>query len=198
MLTSDRTHFYRSYPFIEKPKHNILALLACNPVGSTIDHILFEWVASAEGQISFKKITTDIQNSQTREQFMLTLAALLCFQRLLPHPDSDQLVTGSFLGDFNTILNGEHLGTQIRASEYIAASLLRVFNTIEDTEELFTFLATVLGTDGLPQDLSVREPSYCNQYCKYRTESMLGHKEAFELVMLEKNTLHENSIDSLK
>jgi len=130
---------------------------------------------------------------------MLTLVALLCYQRLLPPPppDSDQLVNGLFLEDFNAILNGERFINQTQVSDHITFSMLRVFYT----EGLHTFLATILGTDVLVQEPF---PDYPDQYCKYRTrtENILGHKEAFKLVMLEyerrTNTLDEDGIDLLE
>jgi len=80
--------------------------------------------------------------------------------------------------------------------EQMAISLLMVFCSMEDTKEMCTFLVTVIDTD-----LEVQEPfsKYSILYWKYRIENMLGHNEAFRMVMLEyeggTRTFYEDEID---
>jgi hypothetical protein len=127
-----------------------------------VEGALGEWVASADGGRVYERIIKDIQGPQPKEQLILNLAALLCYQRLFsPTPDTNQPIKGSYLGDFDAILNREHLSNARTVSEYMILLVLRAFYTVKDNEKMRTFLASVIDTQ-----FPVLEPfhEYSDQY----------------------------------
>lgn len=178
ILTRDSTHFYKDWPSLDTLQNDILVILASNP-WSMIDEVLVKWAASIDGRRIYAHIIENIQGSQAREQLILTLAALLCYQRLLTPTLDTKPIKGSYQRDFNAMLNGERLSNERTVSERMVLSVLRVLDTVEDSEKMRTFLATVLDTD-----TPVLEPSHesSDQYWKYRMEDGVTHKDAFSMV----------------
>jgi hypothetical protein len=125
------------------PKNNILVLLSSHP--RMADEVLGEWAASVDGWRLYEQIIKAMQDPQSVEQLVLTLSALLCYQRLLPHiPDIDQPTKGTYKADFDAILNGERLGNARIVLEYLALSLLWVLRSMKGNEKMASFLVNAL------------------------------------------------------
>jgi len=93
----DRLNFYHDRRSLETPQNNVLVLLTWNPIRHMIDEVLVEWAASVDGCRLYERLINSIQVSQPKEQLVLTLAALLCYQRLFPPtPDTNQPIKGSY------------------------------------------------------------------------------------------------------
>jgi hypothetical protein len=188
MLMGDRLNFYYERRSLETPKNNVLVLLTWNPTRNIIEEVLVEWVASVNGQRLYERLIKSIQVSQPKEQLVLTLAALLCYQRLFPPtPDTNQPIKGSYQADFDAILNGERLSNARTVFEYMAISVLRVFHTVKDNQKMRTFLGSVLNKQKLPVLDFFHESS--DQYWVYRLgdrlareDDGLSHKDAHKMV----------------
>jgi len=116
-----------------------------------IDEVLVEWAASVDGWRLYERLIKSIQVSQSKEQLVLTLAALLCYQPLFPPtPDTNQPIKGSYQADFDAILNGERLSNAQTVFWYMAISVLRVFHTVKDNQKMRPFLASVPDKQRLP------------------------------------------------
>ena len=175
----DRLHFYHERRSLETQKNNVLVLLTWNPIRHMIDDVLVEWVASVDGWRLYEQLVKDIQVSQPKEQLVLTLAALLCYQRLfLLTPDTNQPIKGSYQADFDAILNGERLSNARTVFEYMVLSALRVFYTVKDNEKMRTFLACVLDIQW-----PVLDPfhEFSDQYWICRMGDGLSHKDAHKM-----------------
>jgi hypothetical protein len=176
MLMRDRLNFYHDRRSLEAPRNNVLVLLTWNPIRHMIDEVLVEWVASVDGWRLYERLIKSIQVSQPKEQLVLTLAALLCYQRLFPPtPDTNQPIKGSYQADFDAILNGEHLSNARTVFEYMAISVLRVFHTVKDNQKMRTFLASVLNKQQLPVLDPFHESS--NQYWVSRLGDGLARED---------------------
>jgi len=108
--------------------------------------VLSDWVKSEESSQVYQRLIEDLWLQQTPEEFSLTLAALLCRERLLPYaPDNTtQPIGGSYLADFDDILNGLVVSNRRTVFEQMILSLLRVLGTLEDSQDRILFLAEVL------------------------------------------------------
>ncbi|KAJ3537736.1 hypothetical protein NM208_g3361 [Fusarium decemcellulare] len=77
---------YEQLPGLEKKKNDLLLLLyyfAKRPV----DHkVLAQWMASEQGQLTYRGIVTNVRESQTGEQFLLGLAVLGIYGLVLDIP----------------------------------------------------------------------------------------------------------------
>src|SRR5271156_282139 len=158
ILTGDSTNFYRDQPSLNRPENHVLLLLTWSSEVNSLPHrVLGEWAASDDGLSLRQRLTRDIQDPQTTEQLALTLAAFLCYKRLLPYTpdDTTQSIKGSYLADFNALMNGEPLSNERAVFERMVFSLLRVLDTFADTftdtftedySGMFNFLAEVIDT----------------------------------------------------
>jgi hypothetical protein len=120
----------------------------------------------------------DLQTPQTAEQAALTLAALLCYQRLLPYSSDDATnsIRGDYLADFDALINGEPLTNKRMAFEQMMFSFLRAINAFKiDYQVIRQLLATVLDKDS-----PALEPSYrlLDQYWICKMKNRLSHKDA--------------------
>ena len=164
----DRSNFYHDRRSLDTPRNNILVLLTWNPIRHMINEVLVEWAASVDGWRLYEQIIEDIQGPQSKEQLVLTLAALLCYQRLSPPTsNTNQPIKGSYQADFDAILDGERLSNARAVFEYMVLSVLRVLYTIEDSEKMRTFLASVLDIQW-----PVLDPfhEFSDQYWTYRMD----------------------------
>jgi hypothetical protein len=176
----DRERFYCDHFPLRRPKNNILVLLTLNSFDSTEKQALAEWAASGGGCDTYQRIVEDMQGPQTPEQLVLTLAALICYQRLLPFISDITGPRGSYQANFDAVLNGKRLGSG--PFERMAFSILRVFWTVSDKEKMRQFLVAVLDKD--PPILDFFD-ELSDQYWTYRMRDGLAHKQAFEMAGLE-------------
>ena len=126
----------------------------------------------------YKRSTRDVQTSHTTEQLALTLAALLCYKRLLPYclTDSTQSIRGSYLSDFDALIKGKFLSNERAVFERMLFSLLRVLETFTDGfQDICELLATVLKT---PTPMLHRFDGFSDEYWVHRM-SRLTHEKAF-------------------
>jgi hypothetical protein len=102
-------------------------------VGNPIK-ILSEWAALEDGLSLYEQSIRDVQTSHTTEQLALTLAALLCYKRLLPYCPTNctQSIRGSYLSDFDALIKGKFLSNERAVFERMLFSLLRVIETSID------------------------------------------------------------------
>jgi hypothetical protein len=150
-----------------------------------VNRVLVEWAASGGGWSVYERILRDVQDSQKTEQLGLTLAGLLGYQRLLPFTPNDTTrpIKGSYLADFDAVVNGDHLSNQRTVFERMAFSFLRVLDTFKDDHHnIRRFLATVLDTNTPVLDSF---DGFSDQYWVRRMENGLAHKDAFEMTGLQ-------------
>lgn len=183
ILTGDSAHTYHQQPSLDIPENSILLLLTWSSmVNGQLPRVLSEWAFSDNGLSLYQRLMRDIQNSQTKEQLALNLAALLCHKRLLPQGPNDtvQPTNGSYLADFDAVMNGEPLSNERVVFERMLFSFLRVLDTfIEDCQDIRQFLATVLDT--APPLLEPFD-GFSDQYLVRRIgKRRLSHKDAFEM-----------------
>ncbi|KAL8838294.1 MAG: hypothetical protein Q9170_002191 [Blastenia crenularia] len=93
---------YRRLPSLRKEENNILLLLTWS------FEVLSDWIDSEESLNLYQRLVDDLWLQQTPEEFALTLAALLCHERLLPYTrdDTAQPSRGSYFADLDATLNG--------------------------------------------------------------------------------------------
>jgi hypothetical protein len=159
-------------------------LLAWSPIanGQTRE-VLSVWAASRDGLTVYQRLTRDVQGSHTAEQLALIIAALLCYKRLLPYTPNDtaQSIKGSYLADFDALMNGEPLSNVRVVFERMALSFLRVLDTfIEDYQDICQLLATALDT--VKPTLLESPDGFSDQYWVRRKEK-LDHKDALGCLM---------------
>ena len=146
--------------------------------GQTLE-VLSGWIQSEEGETLYQRLIEDLLLPQTLEEFALTLAALLCRERLFPYTvdyAAQPIEEDCYLADFDAILNGQDVSNKQRVFEGMTYSLLRVLDTVDTYEEIVRFLvkaydkeATVLGPlDGVS-----------DQYCAGKVLG-LDHNTSFE------------------
>jgi hypothetical protein len=159
-------------------------LLAWSPIANEqTREVLSIWAASSDGLTVYQRLTRDVQDSHTVEQLALTLAALLCYKRLLPYTPNDtaQSIKGSYLADFDALMNGEPLSNVQVVFERMALSFLRVLDTaIEDYQDICQLLVTAL--DAVKPILLESFEGFSDQYWVRRKEK-LDHKDAFGCLM---------------
>ena len=147
-----------------------------------VHQVLVQWTASDDGKRTFERIVADLQGSQTTEKLILTLAALLCYLRLLPSTTpnkTNQPIKGSYYEDFDTILDGELLANKQAVIEHMVFSVLRVLYGAKDGENMCQFLTSVLDTCPPALD-SFHKLS--DQYWMCRIRDGKTHKDAFKMV----------------
>ncbi|KAG0645144.1 hypothetical protein D0Z07_9224 [Hyphodiscus hymeniophilus] len=147
IIRTEMLNFYYDHRSLETPENDVLVLLTWNPIRHIIDEDLVEWTASVDGWRLYERLIKSIQVSQPKEQLVLTLAALLCYQRLFPPStlDTNHPIKWSYQADFDAILNGERLSNARTVFEYMAISVLRVFCTVNGNQKMRTFLASIGG-----------------------------------------------------
>jgi len=179
MLTKSSAHVYHMQPTLKTPENNILVFLTWSSmVQGQLPRILTEWAASNDGWRLYHRLTRDLQGTQTTEQAALTLAALLCYKRLLPYSldDGTQSFKGDYLADFDALMRGEPLTNERTILEHMIFSFLRATNTVKDGHQgMRQLLATVLD-----KDISVPEPcdKFLDRYWICRMERQ-SHGDAF-------------------
>ena len=128
--------------------------------------------------ILYQRLIKDLWLEQTPEAFALTLGVMLCRERLLLYTEDDtvQPVGGSYLADFNSILNGQDISNKRAVFEQITLSLLRVLCTLNISEETARLLAEVLD-----KEVSLLESldGIADQYCARKVDRH-NHNKAFE------------------
>ena len=154
--------------------------LIWSSIANGVPRILPEWAVLDDGRTLRQELVEAVADSQTTEQLALTLAALLCYQQLLPDSSNytTQPIQGFFLADFDALLNGKPLGNERPVFERIVFSLLRILGTLkEDHQDLYQLLATVLDIEAPVLDFC---DGFSDQYLFCRIEESLSHQDAFE------------------
>ena len=132
MLTENSENIYRQLPSLRKDYNNILLFLSLSHKyhGQTLK-VLSNWVQSEENSDLCQRLVSGLRLPQSPEDFMLTLVALLCSERLLPYTMNDitQPVGSSYLTDLNTILNGQDISNRRTVFEQMVSSFVRVLDT---------------------------------------------------------------------
>lgn len=179
MLTDDREHTYCRLPSLWKEKNNLLLLLTWSSRyhGQTLE-VLSDWIKSEESLNLYQRMIEDLWLQQTPEEFALTLAALLCRERLLPYnvDDTTQPIGGSYLADLDAILNRQEISNRRTVFEQMILSLVRVLYTLNNSEETVRLLVKVLD-----KEASLLEPldGVADQYCARKLDGH-NHNKAFE------------------
>lgn len=145
--------------------------------GQTLE-VLSDWIKSVESSNLFQVLTKGLWLQQTPEEFALSLSALLCRERLLPYTMGYTTlpIRGSYLADFDDILNGYDLRNRRTVFEQIVMSLMRVLSTFNVSDETARFLAAVLD-----KEVPLLEPldGVADQYCANKVYGH-NHNAAFE------------------
>ncbi|KAL8788260.1 MAG: hypothetical protein Q9213_001780 [Squamulea squamosa] len=112
------------------------------------------------------------------EGFALILAALLCRERLLPYTadDTTQPTGGSYLADFDAILNDQPISNRRAVFERMIFSLLRVLYNLNPSEDIIRLLEEVLNEQAPPLELL---DGVTDQYCAGKIRGR-DHDRAFE------------------
>ncbi len=133
---------------------------------------------SEESLNLYQRLIEDLWLQQTPKEFALTLATLLCRERLLPYTmdDTAQPIGGSYLADMDAILNGQDISNRRTVFEQMISSLVRVLYTLNTSEETVRLLAEVLD-----KEASLLEPldGIVDQYCTRKVHRH-NHNKAFE------------------
>ncbi|KAL9045088.1 MAG: hypothetical protein Q9214_001826 [Letrouitia sp. 1 TL-2023] len=125
----------------------------------------------------------NFQNPQEPEQLILTLAALLCYERLLPYTldDTTQPINSCYLADFDVLLTGESLSNRRTVFERIGFSFLRILATLGDKyEDIIQLLAVALDKDA-PSLESF--DGLIDQYGAPRIKNGVSHLRSYNEVM---------------
>lgn len=179
MLKRDSEDTYRRIPSLRKEENNILVLLTWSSTyhGQTLE-VLSDWIKSEESLNLYQRLIEDLWLQQTAEEFALTLAALLCRERLFPYSmdDSTQPIGGSYLADLDAILNRQDISNARTVFEQVISSLVRVLYTLNTSKETVRFLLEVLD-----KEASLLEPldGVTDQYCTRKIDGH-NHNRAFE------------------
>ena len=102
LLTEDSEHNYCRLPSLRKEENNIFLLLTWSSThhDQTLE-LLSDRIKSEESLVLYQRLLEDLWLQQTPEEFALTLAALLCRERLLPYRADDIAppIGGSYFAD---------------------------------------------------------------------------------------------------
>ncbi|KAH7364910.1 hypothetical protein BKA65DRAFT_146287 [Rhexocercosporidium sp. MPI-PUGE-AT-0058] len=179
MIHAQIAYFYRKHPSLQMPRNNILVLLCWNSITPSASQVLIKWAASIDSWTLYQRLIKDIQDSQSKEQLILTLGALLCYRRLSPpNPNANQPINRSYLADFDAILNFKYLSNTQTVFEHMVLSVLRIFWTVNDTEKMRQFLASVFHIEPLALD-PAHEIS--DLYWTRRVRDGLGHSDVLKI-----------------
>ena len=184
MLTEDSEHTYRRLPSLRKEENNILVLLTESSTyhGQTLE-VLSNWIKSEESLNLYQRLIEDLWLQQIPEEFALTLAALLCRERLFLYTvdDSAQPFGDCYLADFDAILNGQDVSNRRTVFEQMILSLVRVLYTLNTNEETVRLLVKILDKEA---PLLGPLDGVSDQYCARKVRGY-NHNSAFEEVREE-------------
>ncbi|KAI9736731.1 MAG: hypothetical protein M1834_000935 [Cirrosporium novae-zelandiae] len=170
--------FYKSNPLIpcfQKPENEVLLLLTSNTtIAYKSKEALSQWVVSEKSQRLYNRLIEDLQKSQETDQLVLTMAALLCYERLRYPSENTKPMNHSYLNDLDAVLKGKFLGNKTTVFERITFALSRVLYTCED-RYISTFLSYILYKTPLLHILD----GYSDQYWAKRIKNKLSHSDAF-------------------
>lgn len=146
----------------------MLLLLSWSPTyhGQTLQ-VLSGWIKTQESMKLYQRLIEDLRRQQRPDNFALTLAALLCRERLLPYKMDDTIdaLRGSYLADFDAILKGQDTSNRRAVFEFMITSLQRVLSTfdhLDTSEETVRLLAEVLDGEEATT-LGPMEDQYCQE-----------------------------------
>lgn len=131
----------------------------------------------------YQRLSKDLSLQQITESFALNLAALLCRKRLLPldRKDKKRIIEVSFMIDLNTVIDSQNINNKRTIFEQMIMSLMRVLIAIQNSENIFHFLAKFL--DKIISLLKSLD-DVANQYCVRKLRERM-HNEAFNEVKKE-------------
>ena len=141
--TDRRQGTFLSYT-IDMSKNNILVLLTCCSISPILHDTLLKWVVTVDSRGIYERMVIELHESQSTEQLVLTLAALLCYRRLLPSPNASNNNSISPM-EFDAFLNGRCTSNEeVVVMEHTAISAWRTIDIIGDDVEICQFLGALL------------------------------------------------------
>ena len=144
--------------------------------------VLSDWASSSDLEL-YQRLLRDFWNSQEPEQLVLILAALLCYESLLPRTSNDitQPISGCYLTDLGILLSGISLSNQRTLLDRVGFSFLRVLTALGDGyEDLIRLLAGAL--DKAPPILDLFD-GLIDQYVVQRIKNKVPHLSALQEVI---------------
>jgi hypothetical protein len=130
----------------------------------------------------------DVQKAQTNEQLGLTLAALLCHRRILPTLiHTTKPINGSYLLDFDALINGKPLDNTQATLECMIVSVFRVFESYKfkgSFRNFHRFLATAVDTN-IATPLLHPFDAFLDEYWARRIRLQSTHRGAFRAMRLQ-------------
>lgn len=144
----------------------------------TVDTGVLLWVTSEEG-ISFqRRASVGMLKEQNQEQIILTVSALLWYERLRLDDSNaiEDTISGSYLWDFGRLLAAQQLPNRRAVWERMALSLARVIREEDYSLAVRWFLDSVVRNQPALDLLD----GLSDQYWKCMLTSQLGHMAAWE------------------
>ncbi len=172
---------YDQYPSLETSKNNILLLLSWTSRGDDRSvEVIRAWANSDDALKLSRRMKEDFQHPQGAEQLALTLDALLCHDRLLPHrrADTTHPIKGCYLTDLHVMLGEDPTDHDRAVLERMESSLRRISDTCEGHARV-SGLLTVTTTP-----LLHLHDGYTDQYMIRRSNRKLSHADVMEEIGL--------------
>ncbi len=184
MLMSDSAHIYYQYPVFKRTENDVLILLTGGLIDSTVRRVVTEWALSKEGRSAYEGMINNLRKPQTCEDLGLNLAALLCYRRLHGVQDTPRTTNGSYLMDFDALLNFNLLYNEHAVLEQMMLSFLRILKTLKGQfHNLHRFLAATLGVE----DTAMLHhcDGFSDQYWHRRIKFGQGHNGVIDKTKLQ-------------
>ena len=170
---------YSSCPALDRPENNILLLLTWSPKYIGKLGTLTDWIQSKDGKNLYRSLAKNIQDKS--DNLIMSLLALLSFERLLPYSNEPCMPIGSsYLADFHAILIDPDLANLRSNTRYVfeemTISFRQVLASDNRNKNLVSFISNVLDRDEA-------RPTYLNggyQYWKRRITCFPDHDAAYD------------------
>lgn len=158
--------------------------------------ILQGWANWEEGTSLYDDLASSAQGSQTVEQLVLIMVAMLGYSRLLPD-NLDHFgvpFRSSYLVDLDAHFRGRALGNRGKLMEHVVFAMIRVLSTFGNTyEDMVTFLVAVHNRE---PPLLHTLAGLSDRYLSLRIGAA-NHETAFDRVMIEVYCLLSESVSTL-
>ena len=180
-------YIYDLCPSPDRQANNAILFFAWSPKIRNLPP-LTKWVNSSEGGRLYERLIETLRNSRSVEQLLLTLAALVCFVRLLSwSPDeTTEPVQGCYLADWDTLLKKNDLHNKPAVVKHISFSLLRFYETMgehgpdEKHSQLLSSLVEAIDTE--PPLLHPFD-GFSDRYWAARIQEQEAHDAVFNSTM---------------
>jgi hypothetical protein len=181
---SDSAHIYHQHPSFKRTENDVLVLLTSSLIDSIVRRVVTEWALSKDGRSAYEGIINNLRRPQTCEDLGLNLAALLCYRRLLGGQGTPRTTNGSYLMDFDALLNFNPLYNEQATLEQMILSFLRILKTFKGRfQNLHQFLAATLGMEDTP--VLHHCDGFSDRYWALRIEFGPGHDGVIERTKLQ-------------